>query len=369
MRTSGSVMVQVDAPPARVYDLVADITRIGEFSPECRGARWLGEVRQPAPGARFRGRNVASPLLRWSRTCEVVTADPGREFSFRTLPTPAKPDSTVWRYRFEPAGSGVEVTECYEIVKPPPRPVLALYRRLLPHHLDMRPHMRRTLEAIKHTAESENAPLAPLRSANRSGTSTTSERSMRAGDELENPVTGERAIVRQGSEDTQGEYLLCDLFVGRGGRVALPHLHPGLTETFEVLAGRLDVVVGDRRSIAVPGDKVSVPAGTVHDWWNEGDGEAHVLAEVRGPGVARFETVLATLWALGRDGKTNDKGVPNLLQLAVTFREFSDALQVAKPSPILQGIAFGVLAPIGRALGYRPVYPDKRSAPQPAAPS
>ena len=71
---------------------------------------------------------------------------------------------------------------------------------------------------------------------------------MRTGDELENPVTGERAIVREGSEDTGGEYLLADLFVGRGGRVALPHLHPQLTETFEVLAGRLDVVVGDRRS-------------------------------------------------------------------------------------------------------------------------
>jgi hypothetical protein len=137
--------------------------------------------------------------------------------------------------------------------------------------------------------------------------------------------------------------------------VALPHLHPGLTETFEVLAGRLDVVVGDRRSTAVPGDKVTVPPGTVHDWWNEGDAEAHVLVEVRGPGVARFETVLATLWALGRDGKTNDKGVPNPLRLAVTLREF--VVRVAKPSPTVQKVVFGMLAPIGRALGYRPVYP------------
>ena len=96
---------------------------------------------------------MASAVLRWSRICEVVTADPGREFSFRTIATLAKPDSTVWRYRFGPAGGGVEVNESYEIVKMPPRPVLALYRRLLPHHLDMCPHMRRTLGAIKHTAE------------------------------------------------------------------------------------------------------------------------------------------------------------------------------------------------------------------------
>jgi Polyketide cyclase / dehydrase and lipid transport len=153
MRTSGQVTVHVKAPAETIYNLVADVTRIGEFSPECRSADWLNNATQAGRGARFRGRNAANKLTRWSRICEVLTADPGREFSFRTVPTATKPDSTVWRYRFEAAGDGTDVTESYEVVKLPPRPLLGLYRRFLPHHMDMRPHLRHTLEAIKQTAE------------------------------------------------------------------------------------------------------------------------------------------------------------------------------------------------------------------------
>jgi hypothetical protein len=167
MRTSGQVTVRVDAPAEAIYDLVADVTRIGEFSPECRRAEWLGDARQAGAGARFRGRNAANKLSRWSRTCEVLSAQPGREFSFRTVPAPTKPDSTVWRYRFDPAGESTDVTESYEVVKLPPRPLLALYRRLLPHHMDMRPHLARTLEAIKRTAEADAVGTADSPDASR----------------------------------------------------------------------------------------------------------------------------------------------------------------------------------------------------------
>ncbi len=175
MRTSGQVTVHVDASPGDVYDLVADVTRIGELSPECRRAQWLDNARRAAPGARFRGRNVANKVCRWSRICEVLTVDPGREFSFRTVPTPTKPDSTVWRYRFEPAGDGTDVTESYEVVKLPPRPLLALYRRLLPHHMDMRPHLRRTLEAVKRTVEAHVAGIADAHDTYGSGRGGSSD--------------------------------------------------------------------------------------------------------------------------------------------------------------------------------------------------
>jgi Polyketide cyclase / dehydrase and lipid transport len=158
MRTHGEVSQQVQASPEELYDLVADVTRIGEFSPECRQAEWIEGDLPARPGMRFRGRNAASRLLRWSRTCEVVTAAPGREFSFRTIPSLTKPDSTVWTYRFGPVDGGTEVTESYEVVRLPPRPVLALYRRLLPHHMDMRPHLERTLASIKRAVEAGGAP-------------------------------------------------------------------------------------------------------------------------------------------------------------------------------------------------------------------
>ena len=160
MRTRGQVTIHINAPPGAIYGLVADVTRIGEFSPECRRAEWLNGARHASPGARFRGRNAANKLSRWSRVCEVLRADPGREFSFRTVPVLTKPDSTVWRYRFESADGGTDVTESYEVVKLPPRLLLAVYRRLLPHHMDMRPHLRRTLEALKRTAETDSASMA-----------------------------------------------------------------------------------------------------------------------------------------------------------------------------------------------------------------
>jgi hypothetical protein len=153
MRTSGEVTVHVAAAPDRVYRLVADVGRIGEFSPECREARWIGGADHAAPGARFRGRNVATAMIRWSRTCEVLVADDGREFTFRTVPTWRYRDSTVWSYRLRPSGDGTEVSESYEVVLLPPRPVLAVIRRFLPHHLDMRPHLCRTLEALARAAE------------------------------------------------------------------------------------------------------------------------------------------------------------------------------------------------------------------------
>jgi mannose-6-phosphate isomerase-like protein (cupin superfamily) len=179
---------------------------------------------------------------------------------------------------------------------------------------------------------------------------------MRAGDRLENPVTGERAIVRVGSDDTGGDHALCDLYVRPGGRVALPHLHPHLTENFEVLEGRLDLILGRHHAVVHEGETVTIPPGTVHDWWNGGDREAHVLVEVRGDGVARFEMLIATMWGLGRDGKTNAKGVPHPLQLAVVAHEFSDVFRAAKPPWIIQRILLAVLAPIGRALGYPSTY-------------
>jgi hypothetical protein len=116
MRTSGQVTVHVEAPPEAVYDLVADVTRIGEFSPSAGGPngrrRPTGGPRLPVPGPERRNK-----LSRCSRTCGVLTANAGREFSFRTVPAPTKPDSTVWCYRFQPAGDSTDVTESYEVVK------------------------------------------------------------------------------------------------------------------------------------------------------------------------------------------------------------------------------------------------------------
>jgi hypothetical protein len=151
-RTSGSVEQLVPADPDAVYAVIADVTRIGERSPECRSARWLPGAPPGTVGALFRGSNRSGPAARWNRRCEVLIADPGRTFAFRTLPTrvdPSRRDSTTWRYDLEPADGSTLVRHSYEITRMPLRPVRAMYGVLLAQHRDMRPQMQANLAALR----------------------------------------------------------------------------------------------------------------------------------------------------------------------------------------------------------------------------
>jgi quercetin dioxygenase-like cupin family protein len=177
----------------------------------------------------------------------------------------------------------------------------------------------------------------------------------RAGDVIENPVTGERAVVRLGTEESGGERLVVDLYVRPGGAVATEHIHPSIEEWFTVVSGRVGFRLDGRESIAEPGERLYVPPGVAHDWWNAGEEEAHVVVDIQ-PG-ARFEEGVVNMFGLARDGKTNDKGMPNLLQLAVFAREFEDVMYLSRPPRIVQKLLFGVLAPVARLLGLRGSYP------------
>jgi hypothetical protein len=151
-RTTGSVQLVVAGDARVVYDVISDVTRIGERSPECRTAHWLPGVLPGTVGAVFRGSNRAGWAARWSRRCEVVAAERGRLFAFRTVPERldvTRRDSTTWRYELEPVDGGTRVTHSYEITVPPLRPFRALYGLLLPHHRDMRPHMHANLTALR----------------------------------------------------------------------------------------------------------------------------------------------------------------------------------------------------------------------------
>lgn len=171
-----------------------------------------------------------------------------------------------------------------------------------------------------------------------------------------NPVTGERSLVLIGTGDDRGDRLAVHLSVRPGGAVVGAHYHPTVTERFRVLSGRLEVLLDGSRSTLEPGGDVTVSPGTVHDWWNAGDQPAEVLVDVV-PG-RRFELMVTTLWGLARDGKTNAKGMPNPLQLAVIGHEFTDVIRFTRPPAPIQKVLFPALAAVGRARGYRPVYPE-----------
>lgn len=149
--TTDSVQLLIDASPQLVYDLVADMPRMGEWSPECVRVEWVDGATGPVEGARFVGHNRIGPrgLIRWSRRGRVVRANPGREFAFVT--EEGGREGTVWRYTFEPVDGGTRVTESYEIEW------LPAWARILDvptnRHRDLLENMRHTLEQLKVVAE------------------------------------------------------------------------------------------------------------------------------------------------------------------------------------------------------------------------
>jgi len=179
---------------------------------------------------------------------------------------------------------------------------------------------------------------------------------VKAGDLLEHPITRERIVFRKTARDTGGALLQADFYLPPGGFVAAAHIHPQQEERFTVITGTLRGRIAGKEVTGGPSETVVVPAGTPHVWWNPGDAEMHVLVEVR-PAL-RIEDFFATFFGLAQDGKVNRKtGLPNPLQLAVTLRAFQKELMLAQPPRLVQTLLFGLLASIGKLLGYKAEYP------------
>ena len=186
---------------------------------------------------------------------------------------------------------------------------------------------------------------------------------IRKGDVIENPVTGERLRFLETSEETGGEYVLVEVTVQPNGFVAAAHVHPHQSERFEIESGRVAFKVDGKEFVSGPGATVVVPAGSSHKFWNAGETEATFVTEVR-PAL-QFERLLETMFALANDGKTNKKGMPNPLRLAVIANEHFDDVRLPFPPAWLQKAGLLMGAPIGRLLGFKPAY-DGAGAEEPA---
>jgi mannose-6-phosphate isomerase-like protein (cupin superfamily) len=150
----------------------------------------------------------------------------------------------------------------------------------------------------------------------------------RAGEELVNPVTGERIVFLRTAADTGGELLEMEDTWTRPGHRAAEHVHPGMEERWEVLSGAAAFRVGGVERVAGPAEVVIAPPGTPHVAWNPGDGEVRLRVEMR-PAL-RWEEVVERLFALARDGRTDERGVPALADLAELLREFPHELAPAR---------------------------------------
>jgi hypothetical protein len=155
VQAENSVAVTVDADIDDVWDVVRDVTRVGEWSHECVGAEWLGDSTSAVPGARFRGRNRAG-AFRWGRVCEIVSAAP-YELTWRTVPTALYPDSSEWRISLGKADAGTTISQSFHVVRAP-KVLSLLYALLIPTHRDRTAALIEDLERIGDVAGRSRMP-------------------------------------------------------------------------------------------------------------------------------------------------------------------------------------------------------------------
>lgn len=178
---------------------------------------------------------------------------------------------------------------------------------------------------------------------------------VKAGDVMENPVSGQHLIVQKTSQDTSGELLEVESVYTKPTPSRPPtHYHPHQEERFEVLAGRLDVLVDGQQRTLEEGGVLTVAPGVPHEMWTA---EAGTRVNWQTRPALKTEAFFETVWGLAKDGKVNDKGVPSLLRAALIAREYEDEFRLASPPWAVQRALFGMLVPVGRLLGYDARYP------------
>lgn len=150
--------ITIDRPPDDLYAIVSDVTRIGELSPVCASATWDDAGQAGQVGAWFTGHNAIGEYT-WDTRCEVVAAEPGREFAFVNHGPDGEAELVRWGYTLEPSGGGTKVTESWQVLPAYPDfvrggdPNLDVEQRIDGMAQMARDGIRDTLANLKRVAE------------------------------------------------------------------------------------------------------------------------------------------------------------------------------------------------------------------------
>jgi quercetin dioxygenase-like cupin family protein len=170
---------------------------------------------------------------------------------------------------------------------------------------------------------------------------------MQDGSTIFNPRTGQRMRFLP---DSTPEVLRIESVNPPTGVPEPVHVHPRQESRAHVLRGRLRFTVDGVERVVGPGESITIPAATPHNFVSDGDEDAVSIQEFR-PAL-RTERVFRVLFALAEDGDLDEHGMPSLLHLAVLGPAFADEMRVPRPPWPVQRAAFAVLRPIASRLGY-----------------
>ena len=165
--------------------------------------------------------------------------------------------------------------------------------------------------------------------------------------QIVNPRTGQRMVFLTDSPD-----LLEIDTINPPSKVVEPeHVHPRQESGARVVSGELTFRVDGVERVVGAGESITIPPAVPHHFWNAGDVDAHAVQWMK-PAL-KTRSFFETFFALARDGKLDDKGMPGLLQLAALIPAYGDEIRVTSPPWPVQRAMVAVLGPIARLRGYR----------------
>jgi hypothetical protein len=153
--------ITINRPPEELYDLIADVSRMGEWSPVCTGGSYDDDR------GWFTGTNAMGGST-WETRCRVVVADRGREFAFVNHGLDGRLEMVRWAFTFRPAADGgTDVVQTWQVLpdyadglgvdETDAIPVLDMMRDAALQG------MPQTLAALKASAEAADRPARSYR--------------------------------------------------------------------------------------------------------------------------------------------------------------------------------------------------------------
>jgi hypothetical protein len=146
----GEARIEIAALPEHVFGLITDVTRMGEWSPECYRCVWLDGATGTCVGARFRGYNRLG-RYRWATTAVITAVEESRSFAFTVVHDKTGREETAWRYELARSPTGTHLTESFEFLWCPVGSRIA--ELPIPRGSQVRRGIRQTLRNIKAAAE------------------------------------------------------------------------------------------------------------------------------------------------------------------------------------------------------------------------
>lgn len=178
------------------------------------------------------------------------------------------------------------------------------------------------------------------------------------GDKITNDRTGQTMIFLQTGKEKAGALLEIESFNPRSDMREPIHIHPTQDSSSKVISGVLHFWINGKEQVVKPGEKIEIPAGVPHCFWNEDETVAHSIQQFKP--AQHIDEFFESFFALARDGKLDNKGMPPFMQLPLLGLKHKNDIRVLSPPWMVQLLTYWLLAPVSYILGYRSSYKSSK---------